>query len=151
MRVRELTWDDVEQVRSLWLQAFGALKPEDDVGSLARVVDRNPGLFLVAEAEGRVIGTAIGAFDGRRGHVYHVAVAPAWRRRGVGTALVRAVESRLFALGVKTIHLRTEATNTAARAFYERLGWTADTHILGMRRNPAQSWFFLPTRRKNQL
>lgn len=131
--IREFAWADYERVRRLWLSAFGRdrAEPEED----RRCFERNPGLFLVAEASGELVGTTFGSWDGRRGYVSRVAVAPSWRRRGVATALLREVERRLLALGVTTIHLRVDRENDEAQSLYRRLGWTEDgPRIIGWRK-----------------
>jgi ribosomal protein S18 acetylase RimI-like enzyme len=135
-RLREYGGADYAAVAALWREAFGRLKPEDTPAGLERVVGRNPGLFLLATAGEEVTGTVLGATDGRRGFLYRVAVAPGWRRRGVGRALVAEVERRLWATGVHTIHFRVEADNPGVLAFYARLGFTIDTPaIAGMRKD----------------
>jgi len=47
----------------------------------------------------RLIGSVIAGWDGWRCHLYRLAVRPAWRRRGVGSVLLRAAEDRFKALG----------------------------------------------------
>jgi ribosomal protein S18 acetylase RimI-like enzyme len=135
MTIREFTWDDYPAVIALWTAVFGAIKPEDERAPLARTVARNPGLFLVAEEAGGLVGTVLGAWDGRRAYLYHVAVRPSQHRQGIGRALIAAVANRLWALGVRTIHLRVAEGNTGAIGFYQSLGFTLDTHVPGMRLN----------------
>src|SRR2546430_9986278 len=55
-------------------------------------LERVPDLFLVAESGGRVVGSVVGGWDNWRGHVYRLAVHPAFRRRGLGREL--AAEDR---------------------------------------------------------
>jgi N-acetylglutamate synthase-like GNAT family acetyltransferase len=66
---------------------------------IQRKLDRDPGLFLVAEEDGRVIGTGIGGFYGRSGVIYHLAVGPEMRSRGIARALMEQVETSLRNLG----------------------------------------------------
>ncbi len=84
-------------------------------------VDRE--LFLVAEVAGRVVGTAIGGYDGHRGWIYSVAVAPEHRHRGIGSMLVRQVEAALVARGCLKLNLQVRTTNASVLAFYEKLGF----------------------------
>jgi ribosomal protein S18 acetylase RimI-like enzyme len=96
--IRELRTVDGDALRALWREVgFGALG--DDDRSLARLARRNPGLVLVAAEGSRVVGSALGAWDGRRGWIYHVATAPSHRRRGIATRLVDQVEAALVSLG----------------------------------------------------
>ena len=136
--MREFRWDVLAQVHALWLACFGALKPEDAEEPLRRTIERNSGLFLVEDVDGRIVGTTLATMDGRRGFLYHVATHPDFRRRGVGASLVREASRRLFALGVPIVHLRVAADNASAIAFYERLGMTSDPPVIGMRLGRSQ-------------
>lgn len=96
--IREFRTVDGDALRALWQEAgFGSLG--DDDRSLARLVRRNPGLVLVAADGGRVVGSALGAWDGRRGWIYHVVTAPSHRRRGIATRLIDQIEAALVSLG----------------------------------------------------
>ena len=87
------------QVAALWREVFPNHPkwnvPEQDI---ARKVGFQPEPFLVAVLDRQVVGTAMGGYDGHRGWVYLVAVAPALRRQGIGEALMRAIEAALSAL-----------------------------------------------------
>ena len=86
--IRDYRPGDGDGLRGLWHEAGFRLIGDDDDG-LARFAERNPGGLLVAEdARGTVVGSTMAAWDGRRGWLYHVAVAPNHRRTGLGTALV---------------------------------------------------------------
>ena len=65
--MRAFAWSDLGAVHALWLACFGSLKPEDAEEPLRRTIERNRGLFLVAEIDGRIVGTTLGTTDGRRG------------------------------------------------------------------------------------
>jgi ribosomal protein S18 acetylase RimI-like enzyme len=84
---------------------------------------RDPDLFLVAEAAGNLIGTVIGGYDGRRGIVYHLAVEPAYRQQGVGTALMDELERRLRALGCIRAYLMVMNGQEEVCRYYEARGW----------------------------
>ena len=133
--IREFTWDDYAGVGALWQEAFGGFRAEDERDELACTIARNPGLFLVAERAGAVVGTVVATWDGRRGHLYHVAVAASVRRQGVGRQMILAVEDRLRALGVRRIHLRVHGDNAGAIAFYRTLGFEVDLPVVGMHLN----------------
>ncbi len=123
IHIREFTLADTDSVRSLW--AAAGLKPSrsDTYEAMGKVATRNPGLVLVAEdAEGRIVGTATGADDGRRGWVYRLAVHPALRRTGLGQRLVGEVEDRLRARGCEKLNLLVERDNPDAIAFWQHLG-----------------------------
>mgnify|MGYP001772919012 FL=1 len=79
---------------------------------------------LVAEVGGEVAGYALGYLEpGGVGHVASLAVRPAYRRRGVGTALLRALEGELAREGARAFRLEVAASNREARRLYEREGY----------------------------
>ncbi len=82
--------------------------------------------------DGRVIGVIMGAWDGRRGWIHHLAVDDAYRNRGVGTALVNAVEERLRAMGCLKVNLLVRRENQAAIRLYRRLGYDDMVTIMAM-------------------
>jgi ribosomal protein S18 acetylase RimI-like enzyme len=76
-----------------------------------------------------VIGTVMGGYDGHRGWVYSVAVRPAERRKGVGTALLGRLEEAFVARGCLKVNLQVRESNAGVAAFYERLGYTVEERI----------------------
>jgi ribosomal protein S18 acetylase RimI-like enzyme len=81
-------------------------------------------LCLVAEEDGQLVGTVLGGFDGRRGMVYHLAVAEAHRGQGLGQALMIEQEARFKAKGCLKYYLLITAENRDVIGFYARLGWS---------------------------
>ena len=116
--IRELRGVDGGALRALW-EACGFRALGDDDLSLARLARRNPGLVLVAAEGGRVVGSALGAWDGRRGWIYHVAVAESHRRRGIATRLVDQVEAGLRDLGSLEVRVNVGEDNAGAHAFWK--------------------------------
>lgn len=117
--------EDYQAVYDLWSRAGPGiqLRKSDEPEEVAKKLQRDPDLFLVAEAEGRIIGAVMGGFDGRRGLIYHLAVDPAFRRRGIGSALMAELERRLVAKGCLRAYLLVAEENQETIAFYRRLGW----------------------------
>jgi len=95
----------------------------DTRAEIAKKLQRDPELALVAEEDGRLIGTVIGGYDGRRGMVYHLAVAETRRGRGVGQKLMAELEARLKAKGCLKYYLLVTPQNRQVIEFYEQLGW----------------------------
>lgn len=122
IEVREYRPSDGDALRDLW-KAAGLNSVGDDDRSLAMFAERNPGLLLVASAGDRVIGSALGGWDGRRGWLYHLAVAEPFRRKGVAKRLVRRVEQRLRAVGAPGVRVNVSEENRAAVAFWAALGY----------------------------
>ncbi len=95
----------------------------DAPDQIEKKLQRDPDLFLVAEADGEMIGTIIGGFDGRRGLIYHLAVAASFRGRGIGSRLMDEVEARLRAKGCIRCYLHVTVDNEEAVDYYEKRGW----------------------------
>jgi ribosomal protein S18 acetylase RimI-like enzyme len=135
MVIREFDLDrDYGAALALWQTAGPGVRVgmSDTRDEIAKKLARDPDLFLVAEADGQMIGTVIGGFDGRRGMVYHLAVAEAWRGRGLGRALMAELEARLKAKGCRKYYLLVTAENRRVVNFYQRLGWDAmSVEIMG--------------------
>jgi ribosomal protein S18 acetylase RimI-like enzyme len=90
---------------------------------IAKKISRDPDLFLVAEQDAELIGTIIGGYDGRRGMIYHLAVAAEFREKGIGAQLLAEVEKRLQAKGCLKCYLLVDYDNTEAIQFYGRHNW----------------------------
>jgi ribosomal protein S18 acetylase RimI-like enzyme len=116
---------DFSQVINLWMNAGPGihLRRSDDKDEIAKKLQRDSDLFLVAEIDGVIIGTVLGGFDGRRGMVYHLAVDNQYRKRGIGTELMVELESRMKRKGCIRSYLLVTRDNTAAVHFYETIGW----------------------------
>lgn len=116
---------DYDAVFALW-KSIGPgvnISPSDTREEIAKKLQRDPDLFLVAEENGKIIGTVLGGYDGRRGLVYHLAVAESYRGNGLGTALMNELESRLKAKGCYKYYLLVTHDNLDVRDFYRRMGW----------------------------
>ena len=95
----------------------------------AKDLPRPRPLFLVAVANGRVIGAVMGGYDGHRGWVYSLAVDDHERHRGIGTALVENIEESLKALGCLKVNLQVVGSNLIVVEFYKRLGFSVEDRI----------------------
>ncbi len=116
---------DYERVLKLWQSIETGIRvgPSDAPEEIRKKLRRDPGLFLVAEMNGDIIGTVIGGFDGRRGMIYHLAVRKEFRKQGIGGMLLAEVEKRLQAMGCLKCYLLVHAGNAEAIRFYRRRGW----------------------------
>ncbi|HEX2485432.1 MAG TPA: GNAT family acetyltransferase [Myxococcota bacterium] len=134
MRIRPFEPADEEEVVSLW-ESCGLTRPWNDPRrDIARKRRVQPELFLVVERDGRVIATAMAGYEGHRGWVNYLAVAPTSRRSGLGRALMTEVERLLLEHGCPKLNLQVRAENAAAIRFYRALGYAVDDVIsLGKR------------------
>jgi ribosomal protein S18 acetylase RimI-like enzyme len=130
MDIRPYADTDEQAVIALWRGVFAYEGAHNDPATVIRqkiTVDRD--LFFVAEIDGQVAGTVMGGYDGHRGWIYSLAVAPQFRRKGVGAALVRHVENALADRGCPKINLQVRASNAEVVAFYQKLGYAIEERI----------------------
>ena len=120
--IREIRVADGDSLRALWA-SVGFRSVGDDDRALARLVRRNPGLALVATEGGRIVATALGAWDGRRGWIYHVATAESHRRRGIASKLVERVEAGLGDLGCPKVNVIVRDESDDGREFWTARGY----------------------------
>ena len=126
--IADFTMDDYPVVHVLWQRGDLWMRPSDGPEATLLKLARDPGLFLVARAgDGRVVGTVMGGWDGRRAYVYHLAVAPERRREGIGDALMDELEKRFVALGAVKAKLQILVENETSRAFFARRGYLLET------------------------
>ena len=122
---------DGDRLRTLWIEVDFRLIGDDEEG-LARFAARNPDTFLVAESGDEIVASAMGAWDGRRGWIYHVATTPTFRRLGLASKLVERVETALRDQGCPRCLVIVERVNEPAFAFWHALGYEQrDTAHLG--------------------
>jgi len=127
--------EDYEQVTRLWGQAGEGVHigRSDAPEQIENKLRRDPDLFLVAEESGELVGAVLGGFDGRRGLMYHLAVAKGYRQKGFGARLMDELEQRLRAKGCLRYYLLVTRDNSEAIQFYEKRGWNnlSDLYIFG--------------------
>ena len=129
--IRLLRPEDIDAVISLWNEA-GLLRPwNDPVLDIERKLSQGDDLFLVAELDDTIVGTAMVGYDGHRGWVNYLAVVPDLRARVIGRELMSEAERRLIQLGCPKINLQIRSENRSAISFYQRLGYQVDD-VVGM-------------------
>ena len=134
---------DIADVLALWHVA-AAPTSTDTEEALRALLGRDPGALIVAVHAGgggggdagrgnppQIVGSVIAGWDGWRGSVYRLAVAPGWRRRGLGARLLRAAEDRLVAGGAQRCHAIVVGDDEHAVGFWQATGWTFE---VGQRR-----------------
>jgi ribosomal protein S18 acetylase RimI-like enzyme len=130
LNIRPFVLDDEPAVTALWSDAFAGDPPWNQPAAIIRrKATVQPELFLVGESEGRVVATVLAGFDGVRGWIHHLAVAPPLRRRGIARALMNAAEAGLARLGCDKVNLQVRASNAAVVAFYRALGYAIEERV----------------------
>ena len=129
--IRPYQQTDEGSVIALW-NAAGIARPWYDMpADIREKIKRDPELFLLAIDDGRVIGSLMGAYDGHRGWLHHLAVAHDRQRQGIGSALVREVEAAMAAIGVGKENLQVRTGNLGVIDFYSKLGY-GDDQVIGL-------------------
>ena len=126
VHIREFRFpSDYQSVYDLWksIEKGVGVGRSDTPAEIEKKISRDPDLFLVAESGGAIIGAVVGGFDGRRGLIYHLAVAAPFRGKGIGSSLMDEVESRLRAKGCLKCYLLVTEDNTEVEPYYQRRGW----------------------------
>jgi ribosomal protein S18 acetylase RimI-like enzyme len=121
---RAFVMADYDDAIALWTGVEGVEVCEGDSREeIAEYLQRNPGLSRVAEAEGKIVGAALCGHDGRRGWIYHLAVASTHRRLKVGQALLDSCVNGLRNAGLKRAIILVAGDNPAGHEFWLRNGW----------------------------
>ena len=121
--IRAAREHDVPAVLDLWRLAGAAPTNTDDVESLLALLRHDHGALIVAERGGRIVGSVIAGWDGWRGSIYRLAVAPEDRRAGLGRGLLCAAEARLAAGGAVRSQAIVVESDGAALGFWRASGW----------------------------
>jgi ribosomal protein S18 acetylase RimI-like enzyme len=127
--------DDYREVRALWESSDGVGLDESDAeAGIVAFLERNPGLSCVARdterADGQeIVAAVLCSQDGRRGCLSRLAVAPAYRQRGLGRQLVDRCCAQLAAAGIRRCTIHVFADNRDGIAFWERLGFAPRQEI----------------------
>jgi putative acetyltransferase len=133
VHVREFTLDDYDDAYALWKATEGlGLSEADSRVNIASFLARNPGSSFVAVAGGALVGAVLCGSDGRRGYLHHLAVSPAHRRAGTGTALVDRCLAALGSQGLRKCHIFVIAANEEGKRFWSRVGWEERTTLVVM-------------------
>jgi ribosomal protein S18 acetylase RimI-like enzyme len=115
---------DYDRATALWCAIEGVEICEGDSrDEIAGYLGRNPGLSRVAEEDGDMVGAVLCGHDGRRGWIYHLAVATACRGKGVGKLLLDDCVRGLRVAGIKRAIILVAGDNPAGHEFWVRNGW----------------------------
>ena len=139
MTLQPYAAEDEKSVIELWQRCALTRPWNDPRKDIDRKLTEQPELFLVGKIDGAVVATAMAGFDGHRGWVNYLAVAPEHQRKGLGRALMQRVEELMQARGCPKVNIQIRAGNAAVVAFYERLGYVHDDVVcVGKRLIPDQ-------------
>ncbi len=130
-RLRPLEVADFDAVLALWNQTEGVGMTESDTPEMLKLfLERNPNLSLVVENQKEIAGAILCGHDGRRGFLYHLAVAPSHRRQGLANAMVEACLAALGKVGLLKCNILVYAHNESGKTFWKKHGWNAREDLM---------------------
>jgi ribosomal protein S18 acetylase RimI-like enzyme len=97
-------------------------------------IERHPGWILVGEAKNRIVASVMVGYEGHRGWINYLAVAPDLRKQGLGRKILEHAEKKLSRLGCPKINLQVREGNESVLGFYRAMGYQEDAVVsLGKR------------------
>ncbi|GAB6992299.1 GNAT family N-acetyltransferase [Paenibacillus pini] len=126
MHVRSFQLSDCTSVTELLQIALSEECYENTIEPFSRQLSWDSDLIMVAEEDGDIIGALIGTIENNHGCYYRIAIHPDYRRQGVGSALVSAMESRFQQRKVSRILVAGDEHNKAIMPLYEAMGYGAN-------------------------
>ena len=130
MELRTMHIDDYDALIACWEDQSGiTLSDCDTQAGMLRFLQRNPDLSVVAEVDGKIVGTLMCGHDGRRGYLHHMWTDSAMRGQGIARSLFEQCIKRLEALSIFKAHLFVLIENHAAQAFWQSVGCEERTNI----------------------
>lgn len=125
LQIRKMQKEDYEEAYQLWMacSGMGMNNLDDSQPGIENFLARNPETCHVAVISGKIVGTILVGSDGRRGYIYHAAVHPAWRRRGIAKRLVAQAVGSLEQIGIHKAALVAFKRNKEGNDFWDKLGF----------------------------
>lgn len=123
--IRKMKIEDYNAVYELWLKTpgMGINDVDDSFEGIKRYLNRNPDTSFVAVDDLNVVGVTLAGHDGRRGFIYHSAVLPEYRRKGIGKHLIETALEALKKEGISKVGLLAFSKNESGNKFWESIGF----------------------------
>jgi ribosomal protein S18 acetylase RimI-like enzyme len=136
IEIADFSAADYDEAIALWKRCEGVgLSDADEREPLTAFLMKNPGLNFIARENGTVVGTCLSGSDGRRGYLYHLAVDPAQRRKGIGRILAQKTLHALALQGIQKCHIMVFGANELGLTFWKNEGWITRPEIVLMSHN----------------
>ncbi len=132
MIIREFSIKDYGALITLWNDAQLPFKPKgrDKRDKIECEIKQENAIFLVAEINGKLVGSVFGTHDGRKGWINRLVVASEFQRQNIAKKLIAEVEYRFSELGIDIIACLIEDWNTKSLQVFEKLGYKKHTDIV---------------------
>lgn len=137
MKIHSFSPEDKDAVIQLWNECNLVVPWNDPQKDIQRKLKDSAELFLLGKLDGEVIASAMGGYEGHRGWINYLAIAPAQQGKGYARQIMEDLELRLQALGCPKLNLQIRSSNVDVIRFYEALGYKVDACVsLGKRLIP---------------
>lgn len=134
--ITAMSMADYNQVIQLWSTSEGiGLSDADSKENIERFLQRNEGLSLVAKSGSQIVGAVLAGHDGRRGYLHHLCVSLAYRRHGIGRALVEKCMEKLQEQGITKCHLFVFTNNQQGILFWNKIRFNKREELYLLSRN----------------
>ena len=135
--IRAMTISDYDGVYHLWLNTPGMRlnATDDSKEGIKKFLKRNPTTNFVAEYNGEIVGVIMAGHDGRRGYIYHTAILPSYRNKGLAKQLVDCAISALDKEGINKVALVAFKKNAIGNGFWEHIGFVEREDLVYRNKN----------------
>ena len=115
--------EDEPAVAAMWQQC-GPVTPQNDPHEdIARKMAFQPDLFFVGVSDSQIVATVMAGYEGHRGWINYLAVAPAYQRRGIGRALYARLLHDLCSSGYASAYAGITLPNEPSVGFHLSMGF----------------------------
>jgi ribosomal protein S18 acetylase RimI-like enzyme len=130
--IRTMIPADYDAVYSLWINTpgMGLNNMDDSREGITRYLARNSKTCFVATVSGEIVGAILAGHDGRRGFIYHMAVAIPHREKGIGSNLLDSALNALRSEGIHKVALVVMDRNAIGNHFWEQKGFAVRTDLV---------------------
>jgi ribosomal protein S18 acetylase RimI-like enzyme len=141
MNIRAYLPEDEKTVIQLWIHCGLIVPHNNPIRDIERKSKVNPEWFLVGENEGKIIASCMAGYEGHRGWINYLAVAPSEQRKGYATEIVIEAEKLLRSAGCPKINLQVRTSNKKVIEFYKSIAFKIDDVVsMGKRLEPDESY-----------
>lgn len=141
MNIELFTMRYYHEIIDLWKRSGIEVSSSDTRDEIARMLKRNPDLFLIGKEKEKVIAIVMGAFDGRRGYVHHLAIDPDHQKKKYGKMMMDELIEKFHIKNIHKVHLFIEKSNKKVVDFYRKLGWEVRDDLIMMSFVPDKSLY----------
>jgi len=133
---RTINLEDFDVLYDLWEKAGLALYPyEQEKIRFISMHKLNPDLMTVLLKNGKIIGSILGAFDGRTATVHRLAILPEYQNKGYGSMLMEYLEKQLKDRGIMKLALQVHVSNKKVIDYYKKKGFKDMDYVVGFYRD----------------